>query len=75
MSDHIIHWHCFQVPCDLPLIYYFTCEITKLLWKRSVCLSTKIGQGSSKWDEDERALKEALENLNTLETLSAQNFE
>ena len=40
-----------------------------------MCLSTKIGQGSSKWDEDERVSKEALENLNTLETLSAENFE
>ena len=26
-------------------------------------------------DEDERAPKDALENLNTLETLSAENFE
>ena len=26
-------------------------------------------------DEDERASKDALENLNTLETLSAENFE
>ena len=50
------------------LIYNFTCEATILPWQPSVCLSAKVAAKFfflNVMNEDVRALKDALENLNS----------
>ena len=47
-------------------IFNFTCEVTKLKWQRSVCVSAKIeAKFQNVINKDARALKDDLENLNT----------
>ena len=47
-------------------IFNFTWEVTKLKWQRSVCVSAKIeAKFQNVINEDARALKDDLENLNT----------
>ena len=53
------------------LIYSFTCEITKLPWQRPVRVSAKITVNILYvMNEDVRALKDNLENLNTRKSTS-----
>ena len=53
------------------LIYSFTCEITKLPWQRPVRVSAKeTANILNVMNEDVRALKDTLENLNTRKSTS-----
>ena len=53
------------------LIYSFTCEITKLPWQRPVRVSAKITANIfNVMNEDVRALKDTLQNLNTRKSTS-----
>ena len=52
------------------LIYNFTCEITRLPWQPSVHLYVSVPRWQQSFlknvtNEDVKALKDALENLNT----------
>ena len=52
------------------LICYFTCEITKLPWHSSIRLSVKMAtEFYNAVNENVRAQKDALENLNTQENI------